>query len=61
MSKIDIFINDIFVGSSKKAPFSFSFLPSDLDNIKSKNRLKIIGYDNVFNRGEVEITFDVNI
>jgi 1A family penicillin-binding protein len=61
LSKIDIFINDIFIGSSKRAPFSFSFVPSGLDNIKEKNRLKIIGYDNVFNKGEVEITFNVNL
>ena len=61
LSKIDVFINDIFIGSSKKAPFSFSFVPSNLDNIKNKNRLKIIGYDNVFNRGEVEVTFNVDL
>jgi 1A family penicillin-binding protein len=61
MSKIDFFINDIFIGSSKKAPFSFSFVPGGLDNIKDKNRLKIIGYDNVFNRGEVEVTFNVSL
>jgi len=61
LSKIDIFINDTFVGSSKKAPFSFSFVPSSLDNIQSKNRLKIIGYDAVFNRGEVEMVFNVNL
>jgi 1A family penicillin-binding protein len=60
LSKIDIFINDVFIGSSKKAPFSFSFMPSGLDNIQSKNRLKIIGYDAVLNRGEVEMIFNVN-
>ncbi len=61
MTKIDVFINDIFVGSSKKAPFSFSFVPSSLDNIQKQNRLKIIGYDNVFNKGEVEVIFNVNL
>ncbi|MBL7045362.1 MAG: hypothetical protein ISR98_02070, partial [Parcubacteria group bacterium] len=61
LTKIDIFINDMFVGSSKVAPFSFSFIPSNLDNIKSKNKLKIIGYDNVFNMGEVEMDFNVNL
>lgn len=61
MSKIDVFVNDIFIGSSNKAPFNLSFVPGNLDNIKSKNRLKIIGYDSVFNKGEAEIIFNVNL
>ena len=61
LSKIDVYINEVFVGSSKKSPFSFSFVPSNLDNLKKQNRLKIIGYDSVFNRGEAELVFNVNI
>ena len=51
LSKIDVFVNDVFVGSSKQTPFSISFVPSEMDNIKEKNMLKIIGYDSVFNKG----------
>lgn len=61
LSKIDVFINEMFVGSSGAAPFAFSFVPSGLDNIKTQNVLKIIGYDSVLNRGESEIIFNVNI
>lgn len=61
LSKIDVFVNDVFIGSSKQTPFSISFVPSEVDNIKEKNTLKIIGYDNVFNKGEVEIIFNVKI
>lgn len=61
LSRIDVFINDVFVGSSKQAPFNISFVPDGLDNIKEKNILKIIGYDNVFNKGGAEIIFNVKI
>lgn len=61
LSKIDVFVNDVFVGSSKQAPFSISFVPSEMDNIKEKNTLKIMGYDSVFNKGEVDMVFNVKI
>ena len=56
LQKIDIFINDAYLGTSKP-PFNFSFIPSELDSLKDENELKIISYDTVYNRGEVISVF----
>ena len=61
LSKADFFINGVFVGSSKSNPFSLSFTPNNLDNLSSKNTIKVIGYDTVFNKGEYQTIFKVNL
>ena len=58
LNKIDIFINDTYVGTSK-APFYFSFTPSELDNLKEINELKVIAYDTAYNKTEVISDFSV--
>jgi hypothetical protein len=58
LQKIDIFINDVYLGTSE-TPFNFSFTPSSLDDLKGINNLKIISYDSVYNRGETDTTFQV--
>jgi len=58
LQKIDIFINDIYLGTSTP-PFSFSFVPSSLDSLKQTNELKIIAYDTAYNRVENTTTFQV--
>ena len=58
LQKIDIYINDVYVGSSNY-PFYFSFIPSDLDNLQDLNTIKIVSYDTVYNRGETTSTFKV--
>jgi len=58
VTKIDIFINDVYAGTSN-APFNFSFIPEDLEILKEKNDIRIIFYDSVYNRGEVISTFRV--
>jgi 1A family penicillin-binding protein len=55
--KADLFINGLYVASTDKKPFRFSFIPAVLDNIKTSNTLKIIGYDSVLNRGEYTTKF----
>jgi len=58
LSKIDIFINDNYVGTSR-APFYFSFTPNELDNLKEINELKVIAYDTAYNKTEVTSNFSV--
>lgn len=58
LKKIDIFVNDIYLGSSE-APFNFSFIPNELDNLKEENEIKIISYDSVYNRGETTSIFRI--
>ena len=56
--KIDIFINNTFI-QTIKAPFTFSFTPSELDNLKEINDLKLISYDSAYNKSETDTTFNV--
>lgn len=58
LQKIDIFINDNFVDTIK-APFNFSFIPEELNNIKSENELKIISYDTIYNHSESSVIFKI--
>ncbi len=58
LQRIDIFVNDTFLDTIN-APFNFSFIPAELDNLKSINELRIISYDIVFNRAESVTTFNV--
>ena len=58
IQKIDIFINDVYIGTSK-APFNFSFTPSEITSLKENNELKIISFDTAYNRGETTSNFKV--
>ncbi len=60
LQKIDIFINNIYL-STIKYPFAFSFTPSELDNLKEINELKIISYDTAWNRSETVSVFNVSM
>ena len=61
ISQIDFFINNIYLGSSKSAPFNLSFTPDDIQNILGTNILKVIVYDTVLNKTESETTLTLAI
>jgi 1A family penicillin-binding protein len=61
LSKVDLFINNTYIDSSKNKPFVFSFVPKNINNTKEINSIKIIGYDTIFNRGEITALFRVAI
>ncbi|MBI2627737.1 PBP1A family penicillin-binding protein [Candidatus Nomurabacteria bacterium] len=56
--KLDVFVNDEYLGTSQ-APFIFSFTPKELENLQAENELKIISYDNIYNKSETNLTFKV--
>jgi membrane carboxypeptidase/penicillin-binding protein PbpC len=58
LSKIDIFINKAYVGSSK-APVNFSFTPEEVTSVKEDNILTVVFYDTAFNRSEASVRFRV--
>jgi len=58
IQKIDVFVNDIYLGSTGSS-LDFSFIPSDLDNLREENEIRIIFYDSIYNRGESVSTFRV--
>ncbi len=58
LMKMDIFINDSYVGTSE-APFVFSFTPSNIENLEIENEIKIIVYDSIYNISEASLRFKV--
>ncbi len=59
ISRVDVFLNNIYLGSTVSAPFNFSFNPSNIEGVSAKNNLKVIVYDSVKNKGEA--TTELNI
>ena len=55
---MDIFINDTFIDTIN-TPFGFSFIPGELENLRSENELRIISYDTAYNRTENTVIFNV--
>jgi 1A family penicillin-binding protein len=57
--KINFYINNEFIGTSKSPNLNFSFIPKNIDNINKNNQLKIVGYDSVFNKNKDIINFNI--
>lgn len=57
IQKMDIFINDIYIGTTSGQ--TFSFIPQELDNLKNINEIKVVAYDTIYNRSEATSTFEV--
>lgn len=60
LKKVDYFVNNKFIGSTVIAPFNYSFVPEAIDGIETTNTLKAVGYDSVYNQGEVSAVFNVS-
>lgn len=58
---IDVFVNDVYIGSKSGTPFTFSFIPKDIENIGPSNELRVILRDRVYNKGEAVVNFEVDI
>lgn len=61
VSRVDIFLNNIYLGSTVNSPFNFSFTPNSIEGIKDKNELKVIVYDTVKNKGETTIVLNIGL
>ena len=60
LRKVDFFVNGNYLGSSTTAPFLFSFSPNEVDGLGQTNELKVVGYDQVYNKGETIVPFQVS-
>ncbi len=56
--KTDVFINDVYMATTQY-PFTFSFVPSELENLQGDNELKVVAYDSIYNKSETSVTFKV--
>ena len=59
LSKVDLFINDVYAGTASRAPFAFSFTPSSIKNIQKENTLGFVAYDSVMNKNISTVTMKV--
>lgn len=60
VSQVHFFINNLFVGSSTKAPWQVSFSPADAEVVLGpENTLTVVAYDVFQNKGQATITFSV--
>jgi penicillin-binding protein 1C len=59
MAKATLYVNDVFVETIDRAPFIFRFSPKDISRLQERNRVKIVGFDSVYNRSEVTAEFSV--
>ncbi|MBU4480213.1 penicillin-binding protein [Patescibacteria group bacterium] len=59
LTKLNYYLNGIFIGSSNTKVFSF--VPDSVNDIKENNELKIIGFDSVLNKGETTTTLKLEI
>ncbi len=58
--RADYFVNGKYLGFSDVHPYSFSFMPSNFDNLSEINELKAVVYDEVLNKGEAIINFSLS-
>jgi penicillin-binding protein 1C len=58
LTKMDVFINDVFM-ETITPPFRFSFVLNSLQNLKEKNELKLVSYDSAFNQNTDTVSFRV--
>lgn len=59
IKKIDVFLNDMYIGSTKQYPYTISFTPDEFEFIKYNNVLKVVGYDTSGGSGTTVANFVV--
>ncbi len=57
--KIDIFINNVYLETRENPFFNWYFVPQELENLQNVNELKIIFYDNNYNKSEATSVFEI--
>ena len=58
---MDVFVNDVYIGTKSSAPFNLSFIPKDIEAIGETSELKVILRDEVYNQGIATQQFLVDI
>ncbi|MFA5987107.1 MAG: PBP1A family penicillin-binding protein [Candidatus Paceibacterota bacterium] len=56
----DLFVNNVFVGTSKSKPFTFNLDIGELQDLNQENTIKVVVYDEVGNKTEATSLLYVN-
>ncbi len=60
VSQVHFFVNNLFIGSSTKAPWRISFSPSDAEaTLGAENELTVVASDVFQNKGRATVSFSV--
>ncbi len=55
LRKSDLYINNKYISSNDRDPYTLSFTPSDIGGLNDKNIIKVVSYDAVFNKAEATV------
>ena len=59
IAQADFFVNNIYIGSAKTAPYSIVFVPRDVQGIQNVNQLRAVVFDTEGNKSETTSTFSI--
>ena len=60
ISHVQFFVNNLFIGSTSRAPFQLSFSPQEFEgSLSPENQLTVVAYDVFQNKGQANVTFSV--
>jgi hypothetical protein len=60
LGQLDVFANDVYLGSVKQTPFEFALTPLMLESPREENDLRVVVYDSVRNKTEARSTFKLS-
>lgn len=60
ITRVEFYINNTLVGNSTNPPFTFSFVPRNIDTLSDTNTLEVVAYDTVGNKGSSSTQFLVD-
>lgn len=55
IDRVDFFVNESYLGSSKVIPYSFAFVPADILKTSTEATLRVAVYDSMGNKNEVSV------
>ena len=61
IERVDLFVNSLFLGSTRLLPYTFSFVPEALSDMRATNELRVFAHDVVGNTSEKTTIFKVDI
>lgn len=60
IDKVEFYVNNQLVGKKVEVPYTFSFTPSNIDSLSSKNTITAVVYDSVLNKGVLTTQLLIN-
>ena len=59
IKKTEVYLNDKYILTNETNPLNISFVPSDVGNLSQTNKLSVVLYDSVYNKGYATVDFQI--